>query len=255
MPKICSKCKQEKELEQFNRKKASKDGHDSICKDCQHIYDEARKDKKKEYNKIYNSKYYESNKEYLKEKQRKYYQSNKEHYYEYEKERSKRPERIEYTNKHNIKYRQENLEKIRKWDKQRHEQNKLNRNFSTAIYITLKDAKANRHWEDLVPYTLQQLKKHLEKQFDESMNWNNYGEYWEIDHIIPQNLFNITTAESRDFQICWSLMNLRPLEKSANRSRPKDGRDIPQEIKDKILGQSIKYDIMWVENRGGLQNG
>ena len=133
------------------------------------------------YYKIYNPKYYESNKEYLKEKQRKYYQSNKEHYYEYEKERSKRPERIEYTNKHNIKYRQENLEKIRKWDKQRHEQNKLNRNFSTAIYITLKDAKANRHWEDLVPYNLQQLKEHLEKQFDESMNWNNYGEYWEID--------------------------------------------------------------------------
>ena len=61
--------------------------------------------------------------------------------------------------------------------------------------------------------------------------------------------------ESRDFQICWSLMNLRPLEKSANRSRPKDGRDIPQEIKDKILGQSIKYDMMRVENRGGLQNG
>ena len=49
------------------------------------------------------------------------------------------------------------------------------------------------------------------------MNWNNYGEYWEIDHIIPQNLFNMTTAESKDFQICWSLMNLRPLEKSAQK--------------------------------------
>ena len=74
MTKTCSKCKQDKDIEQFNKKKASKDGHDSVCKHCQHLYDEARKDKKKEYNKIYNSKYYESNKEYLKEKQRKYYQ-------------------------------------------------------------------------------------------------------------------------------------------------------------------------------------
>lgn len=257
MTKICSKCKQEKDIEQFCKHKNNKDGRSTYCRECQRQYDINRRNNPERiaYNKNYNKKYYQDNKEYLKECQRKYYQDNKEHYYEYEKERSKRPERIEYTNQHNRKYRQENLEKLREWDKQRHEQNKLSRNFSTAIYIALRGNKAGQHWEDLVPYNLQQLKEHLEKQFDESMNWNNYGEYWEIDHIIPQNLFNVTTAESKDFQICWSLMNLRPLEKSANRSRPKDGRDIPQEIKDKILGQSIKCDMMQIENRGGLQNG
>lgn len=252
MLKACSKCKQEKYIEQFNKKKASKDGYDSICKQCQHEYDEARKDKKKEYNKIYSPKYYEEHKEYLKIKQREYYQNNKEHYYEYEKERSKRPERIEYTNKQNIKYRQENLEKLRKWDKQRHEQNKLNHNFSTAICMALKGAKADRHWENLVSYNLEQLKQHLEKQFISEMSWDNYGSYWEVDHIIPQNLFNITTAESKDFQICWSLLNLRPLEKSVNRSRPKDGRDVTQSLKNKILGQSTIYDIISIENKEEL---
>jgi hypothetical protein len=133
MIKTCSKCKQDKDIEQFNKKKASKDGHDSMCKQCQHKYDEARKDKRREYNRIYSSKYYEDNKEHLKEKQREYYQNNKEHYYEYEKERSKRPERIEYTNKRNIKYRQENIEKLREWDRQRHEQNKLSRNFQQQL--------------------------------------------------------------------------------------------------------------------------
>lgn len=249
MLKTCSKCKQEKDIEQFNKKKASKDGHDSMCKQCQHEYDEARKEKRKEYRKNYGPKYYENHKEYLKEKQRQYYQNNKEHYYEYEKERSKRPERIEYTNKHNIKYRQENIEKLRELDRQRHEQNKFSRNFSTAINMALKGAKSERHWEDLVPYNLQQLKEYLEQQFNENMNWDNYGEYWEVDHIIPQNLFNITKAESRDFQICWSLMNLRPLEKSANRSRPKDGRDISQEVKDRILGQTLYYGTMSIENK------
>lgn len=252
MLKICSKCKQEKDIEQFNKKRTSKDGHDSMCKQCQHEYDMARKEKKKEYNKNYSLKYYENNKEYLKEYQRNYYQNNKEHYYEYEKERSKKPERIEYNNKRNIRYRQENIEKLKEYDRQRHEQNKLNRNFSTAICMALKGAKIDRHWESLVPYTLKQLKDHLESQFDKNMNWDNYGEYWEVDHIIPQNLFNIVTAESRDFQICWSLMNLRPLEKSANRSRPKDGRDISDELKQQILGQNTIYDMIFIENKEEL---
>lgn len=103
------------------------------------------------------------------------------------------------------------------------------------MQFALKRAKSGQHWEALVPYNLQQLKEHLESQFDENMNWDNYGSYWEIDHIIPQNLFNITTVEDKEFQICWSLKNLRPLEKIANRSRPKDGRDIPEELKQQIL--------------------
>ena len=27
--------------------------------------------------------------------------------------------------------------------------------------------------------------EYLENQFDKNMSWENYGEYWEIDHIIP----------------------------------------------------------------------
>ncbi len=30
-----------------------------------------------------------------------------------------------------------------------------------------------------------QYKTHLEKQFSNKMNWDNYGSYWEVDHIIP----------------------------------------------------------------------
>lgn len=249
MVKICRECKQEKNIEQFNKKKQSKDGHDSLCKDCQKQYDiDRRKNPKRvEYCRSYNKKYYQDNSEHLKKYQRNYYQDNKEHYYEYEKERNQKSERIEYTNQYNKKYRQENLEKLRNFDRKRHEQNKLNRNFSTAIYNALKCNKAEQHWETLVPYNLQQLKEHLELQFDENMSWDNYGEYWEIDHIIPQSLFNIKIAKDKDFQICWSLINLRPLEKSVNRSRPKDGRDISKELKDKILGQDIQYDIMNTE--------
>lgn len=241
MLKICSKCKQEKDIEQFCKHKRNKDGRSTYCRECQRQYDINRRNnpKRVEYCKNYNKKYYQDNSEQLKERQRNYYQDNKEHYYEYEKERSKRLERVKYNKQYNKTYRQENLERLRKWDKQRNKENKLNRNFSTAICIALRGNKAEQHWEDLVPYTLQELKEHLEKQFDENMNWDNYGSYWEIDHIIPQNTFNIETENDIDFKICWSLANLRPLEKSLNRSRPKDGRDISEELKQQILGQNV----------------
>lgn len=38
-----------------------------------------------------------------------------------------------------------------------------------------------------------------------------------------------------DFKVCWSLANLRPLEKIANCSKPKDGSDISEELKQSTL--------------------
>lgn len=72
-------------------------------------------------------------------------------------------------------------------------------------------------------YTPQQLKEHLENQFEPWMNWNNYGgklgdgkEGWWIDHIIPHSSFNYTSLKDKAFRDCWALENLRPLEKYAN---------------------------------------
>lgn len=70
------------------------------------------------------------------------------------------------------------------------------------------------------------------------MSWDNYGEYWEIDHIIPKSQFDFTSYNDIGFQICWSLMNLRPLTVSENRSRPKDGSDVPEEQRNRILSQN-----------------
>lgn len=33
--------------------------------------------------------------------------------------------------------------------------------------------------------TISKYKKYLELQFTDEMNWENYGKYWEVDHIIP----------------------------------------------------------------------
>ena len=59
---------------------------------------------------------------------------------------------------------------------------------------------------NILGYTPNQLKNHLENQFTEKMNWSNYGE-WHVDHIKPVSTFNKTTHPS----IVNALSNLRPL--------------------------------------------
>ena len=61
-----------------------------------------------------------------------------------------------------------------------------------------------------LPYTVDQLKEHLEKQFKSGMSWNNHGK-WHIDHIKPDSSFNYKSVEDPEFQKCWALNNLQPL--------------------------------------------
>lgn len=67
-----------------------------------------------------------------------------------------------------------------------------------------------------LPYTPEQLKEHLEKQFDDKMTWDNHGIYWHIDHIIPKAAFHYDSENHPDFLRCWALNNLRPLEAQTN---------------------------------------
>lgn len=49
------------------------------------------------------------------------------------------------------------------------------------------------------------------------MNWDNYGSYWEVDHVIPCNSFDI---EDNNQQLeCFNWKNCRPLEKSLNNKK------------------------------------
>ena len=93
---------------------------------------------------------------------------------------------------------------------------RLDQNMCNFIRQSLKGKKEGWKWEVLVGYTLNDLIGHLEKQFDNKMNWENYGSYWHVDHVRPRSLFKYTVPEDREFKECWSLKNLQPLEKTAN---------------------------------------
>ena len=75
-------------------------------------------------------------------------------------------------------------------------------------------AKENSTWSRL-PYSPQKLKEHLESLFEPWMSWDNYGNKrgdWSIDHIVPHSSFKFDSMDHPDFQKCWSLENLRPLD-------------------------------------------
>jgi hypothetical protein len=64
----------------------------------------------------------------------------------------------------------------------------------------------------------EKFKKHIERQFKEGMNWDNYGT-WHIDHIVPCMNFNFKLISEQ--KKCFNYKNLRPLCEHENRKRKK----------------------------------
>ena len=62
---------------------------------------------------------------------------------------------------------------------------KLRHNTLIHINIALKKKYFNSKVECILGCNYSEYKSHLESQFSSEMNWENYGDYWEIDHIFP----------------------------------------------------------------------
>lgn len=83
---------------------------------------------------------------------------------------------------------------------------------------------------DFLQYSIEELKDHLENQFEPWMTWDNYGRYvvkewedndsstwkWQIDHIILHSQFKYSSMDEQEFKDCWALSNLRPYSAKQN---------------------------------------
>ena len=168
-----------------------------------------------------NKRFRENNPDYKKE----YYETHREEAKEWFRNRS--PEQKKAKAEYN-----------RKWKKNRYDTNvgyRLRTIISEAVRRSIhgtKDDSIRR----ILGYSIDELKAHLESQFEDWMTWENLGltsneprKTWQIDHIRPVNTFNITDIYCEDFKKCWALSNLRPLDSVLNASRPWDGSDIKGE--------------------------
>lgn len=120
--------------------------------------------------------------------------------------------------KESKKYRVNNRKKINLYYKSYYKKPKINLENKISVYVwkCMRKKKLNKKFSFLIGYTGQELRKHIEKQFDDKMSWNNYATYWTIDHIIPLSFFKYESMEDDEFKKCWALPNLRPLEKTKN---------------------------------------
>lgn len=56
---------------------------------------------------------------------------------------------------------------------------------------------------------LSTVRQYYRDRFIDGMNWNNYGELWEIDHVIPVRLFDM--QQDDDLRLCFHYKNTFPL--------------------------------------------
>lgn len=232
--KFCNKCKKEKPISEFYKNKTRKDGLSFYCKECE------GKIKKK---------WYSENKEITIERSNNWRKNNFERSQEIKKdwrvnnlEKARESSRVSARRRYELdsqkfleygkKWRKENPEKIRSGrnirSRRRYREDiefRLKINISSSIGKALKRNKGGKDGAstlDHLPYTIQQLKEHLESQFEPWMSWENHGVYnekqktWQIDHIIPQSKLLYDSMEHPNFQKCWSLENLQPLETIKN---------------------------------------
>jgi hypothetical protein len=224
--KICSKCKEEKELCEFSKSSNRKDGYQSQCKNCKKEWKLNNREHVLEYNKNYNQK----NKEKLNGYKKKWEQSNSKQISNFQKNyREKNKEKL---NEYQKKWKESNSEKVKESQKKHqkewylknkkilNEKIKLkkltNPIFSISCSVRKRMSeylrknnilKKNKTFE-IVGLNPIELSHYLESKFTEGMSWDNYGKYgWHIDHIIP---LSSAKTEKELYKFC-HYTNLQPL--------------------------------------------
>jgi hypothetical protein len=99
--------------------------------------------------------------------------------------------------------------------------NQVSKSIHKALMRTGNSKRGESVMEHL-PYTIEELKAHLENHFDDTMTWENYGcgeGKWNIDHVYPQSRLPYDNMKHPNFLECWKLENLRPLCSIENSSK------------------------------------
>jgi hypothetical protein len=79
------------------------------------------------------------------------------------------------------------------------------------MYSSIRKSKDGRKWQDLVGYSISDLKEHLEKKFTKGMTWEKFiAGAIHIDHKVPISAFNFTRPEEIDFKRCWARRTYNP---------------------------------------------
>lgn len=205
--KVCSKCKEEKDLTEFGKNKSNKDGHQYYCNDCRRAYRENNKDKIKEQRKreyernkdrylIQAKAWYENNKDRVRENKRRYRQENKDKIREAQRLYRKRPEVVEREKKRWALRWEKDKDKIKEKGRLWYENNKEEQRRKGRLYQKNNPAKFReahhrrraRKLENGYEYfTHEQLIEHwIANEIDpEKCFYCKEADFQQVDHYIP----------------------------------------------------------------------
>lgn len=131
----------------------------------------------------------------------------------YAKKLNKRNEYLWMTEKNFDKFRDKLFERkrIRSNERYRNDDNfRLRKVLRTRLYKAVTLEYKSGSAIDMLGCSIDELKEHLEEQFEKGMSWDNYGVCgWEIDHIKPCASFDLTDPEQQ--AECFHYTNLQPL--------------------------------------------
>jgi hypothetical protein len=198
--KYCNKCQCFKDYSEFNKDRLELDGLNFYCRECRKTNSKQFYQKNKLKFKISSQKYRLKNKEKIQITKAINYQKNKAKYLQNKK--------LYYSkNKINI------LIKHKVYQvNQRH--NNINfrlvSNLRSRLNLAIKNNSKFSSISKVLGCSIEYLKKHLENQFKEGMNWQNYGlKGWHIDHIKPCASFDLSNPKEQ--AKCFHYSNLQPL--------------------------------------------
>lgn len=127
-------------------------------------------------------------------------------------------------NETKTKQRRENheewLEKESKYIKNRRKTDLLFRitaNLRCRMWLAIKGLRKADSTFALIGCSSDFIKTFIESKFMKGMTWENYGKFWQIDHIQPCITFDLTKEEEQ--RKCFHYSNLRPLWKTTEIAR------------------------------------
>lgn len=202
----CRKCGENKPINDFPKDKYAKKGYSSYCKLCKRemVKSQYHKNPSKKINKTKN-----------------WQKQNPEKHSEYIKKRNNSEEGKSYQKQYYLV----NKDKINKYscdyNKTRYiksdtimspEIRKLVNGYRDRVKRGIKTDR-KKTW-DLLGCSFNELKQHIENQFYPEMNWENWGDTWEIDHI--KGCINFNFDIPSEVEECFHYTNMRPLFKTTS---------------------------------------
>jgi hypothetical protein len=190
--KKCNSCEKTRDFSEFYKDSSKKHSISTFCKEC--VLKKVKG-------------YYVKNKKKCQENHKKWVEKNKTKYLTYLKE-----------------YRSVNKDYLNQYERERSKTDinfKMLKNLRSRLRSALKNNQKTGSAIESLGCTIEDLKKHIESQFKEGMNWNNHGyRGWHIDHIQPLSSFDLTDKEQllkachfSNLQPLWAKENLKKSNK------------------------------------------